>query len=218
MPVLLLRFRVDPAAKTRSAVIASSNMKRTFPHPALIVPLLFLIPSCSEPSLPGKWKLRRMDIMDLPNQRRQLTLDLNDPDQMKAALYKADQSRDVRSSGTDRGAMDTVDSAAAGKRKAGIDSFVNSALHTAMTLERNKRFFMRSNGLIVCSVPGWHFGDSLEGSWMRKDDTLVLVTGEGEQGYTWKFVIRQLTNKALELQGVFDGFEGRGNAFWFVRQ
>ena len=88
-----------------------------------------------------------------------------------------------------------------------------------MTLTANNKFYMRSNGLIVpTAVPGWHFGDTVQGEWTRNKDTLLLSIGDDKHSYKWKFKILQVTNKDLKLQEVFDVFEGSGNVLWFVRR
>jgi hypothetical protein len=103
--------------------------------------------------------------------------------------------------------------------KADIDKYVASSLNTSMTLKNGNKFLMRSNGLIVPNaVPGWHFGDTLEGRWTKVKDTLVLSVGDDKLGYKWKFKVLQLTNKNLTLQELFDGFEGRGNELRFIRE
>jgi hypothetical protein len=88
-----------------------------------------------------------------------------------------------------------------------------------MTLKSDNKFSMRSNGLIVPNaVPGWHFGDTLQGRWTKVKDKLVLSVGDDKHSYKWIFKVLQLTSKDLTLQELFDGFEGRGNELRFVRQ
>ena len=100
-----------------------------------------------------------------------------------------------------------------------IDKYVASALSTNMILKSDNKFYMQSNGLIVpTAVPGWHFGDTLQGTWTKVKDTLILSIGDDKQGYKWKFKVLQVTTKNLKLQELFDGFEGRGNELRCVRQ
>ena len=142
---------------------------------------------------------------------------------MKALLYEANiPKEDMKADSLsvfdeDESSMDTTVDVNA--MRAEIDKYVASALSTNMTLKSDNQFYMRSNGLIVpTAVPGWHFGDTLQGRWTKVKDTLVLSVGDDKQGYKWKFKVLQVTSKDLKLQEMFEGFEGRGNELRFVRQ
>ena len=162
--------------------------------------------------------------MDVPHQKKQFTLDLSSPDKMKAVLYEANLANEevpeIDTIGALSNETDDIDTTVnESARKADIDKFVTSSLNTSMKLKANNSFYMVSNGLIVPNaVPGWHFGDTLQGQWRKNKDTLVLTIGDDRQGYKWKFKILSFSNKDLKLQEVFEGFEGRGNELRFVRQ
>ena len=188
----------------------------------IVYAIAFLVTSCSEQSIHGKWKLREVDLMDVPSQKKRITLDLTKPDKMKTELYEESipeelRAKSLNTSNKETGGLDTI--SGADKIKADIEKWVTAALQTSMTLERDNRFNMKSNGLIVPTVTaGWHFGDSLQGNWATHKDTLVLSIGNDTQSYTWKYKIIQLTKKDLKLQELFDGFEGRGNELRFARE
>jgi hypothetical protein len=149
--------------------------------------------------------------MDVSHQKKEVTLDLTDPEKMKSYLYE----EAVKVQGLLPDSGDTSKE----EIKSFIDKYVETFQNTSMKLIGDNSFYMNSFGLIVpTSIPGWHFGDSLEGSWAKSGDTLILSTGDESQSYKWKFKILQLTNKELKLQEFFDGFDGRGNELRFVRQ
>jgi len=160
--------------------------------------------------------------MDVPNQKKRITLDLTKPDKMKTDLYKESipeelQANSTNTSNKEAGGQYNITDV--NKIKADIDKWVTTTLQTSMTLDRDNRFNMKSNGLIVPTVTaGWHFGDSLQGKWATNKDTLVLSIGDDIQSYTWKYKIIELSKKDLKLQELFDGFEGRGNELRFVRE
>ena len=198
-------------------------MKLTTTQIILLFGVLILTTSCSGQSLSGKWKLQQVDLIDVPTQTKKVTIDLTKPDKMKALLYEAnipkeDMKVDSLSVFDDNeNGMDTT--VGLNAMAADIDNYVAASLNTNMTLKSDSKFYMRSNGLIVPNaVPGWHFGDTLQGRWTKVKDTLVLSIGDDKQGYKWKFKVLQVTSKDLKLQEVFDGFEGRGNELRFFRQ
>jgi hypothetical protein len=197
-------------------------MRPTFIKPIVIIAIVITATSCSEQSLQGKWKLRQIDVMDISHQKKEVTLDLTDPEKMKSFLYEQNlpKEQDLKPGTGDTSNNEYIDTTIdLNAMKADIDKFVESTLNTSMTLEKDKSFFMNSYGLIVpTALPGWHFGDSLKGSWTKSGDTLILSTGAETQRYQWKFKILQLTNKELKLREVFDGFDGKGNELRFVRQ
>ena len=78
---------------------------------------------------------------------------------------------------------------------------------------------MVSNGLIVpTAIPGWHFGDTVQGKWTKTNDTLILTTGEEKLVYKWNFKILLATDKDLKLQQVYENYKGKVNELWFVQQ
>jgi hypothetical protein len=189
----------------------------------LLFSAIILTTSCSGQSLSGRWKLKQVDLMDVPNQTKKFTIDLSKPDKMKALLYEAnipEENIKVDSLSLDNDEDNSIDTSLdVDEMKADIDKYVASAINTSMMLKSDNKFYMRSNGLIVpTAVPGWHFGDTLQGRWTKVKDTLVLSIGDDKQGYKWKFKVLQVTSRDLKLQEVFDGFEGRGNELRFVRQ
>jgi hypothetical protein len=190
----------------------------------LLISIIILTTSCSGQSLSGRWKLRQVDLMDVPHQTKQFTIDLSKPDKMKAVLYEATipkkRAINTDSIGSLSYEIDDIDTTVEViTMKTDIDKYVASSFSTSMTLKADNKFYMISNGLIVPNaVPGGHFGDTLKGKWTKNKDTLVLTIGADQLEYKWKFKILQVTNKDLKLQEVFDGFEGRGNELRFVRQ
>lgn len=198
-------------------------MKLTTTQLLLLFCVFILTTSCSGQSLSGKWKLQQVDLIEVPNQTKKFTIDLTQPDKVKALLYEANIPQGEMKADSlsvfdkDKSSIDTtVD---INEMRADIDKYVASFLTTNMTLKSDNTFYMKSNGLIVpTAVPGWHFGDTLQGRWTKEKDTLVLSIGDDKQGYKWKFKVLQVTSKDLKLQEVFDGFEGRGNELRFVRQ
>ena len=186
------------------------------------VSIFVVVTSCKNQSLSGQWKLRQVDLIDVPNQKSRFTIDFTQPEQMRAYLYKAnlpeinmerDTSSDLNNEAIDMDTTMDVDA-----MRADIDQYVASSLDANMKLGDDHQFYMKSNGWIVpTAVPGWHFGDSIQGSWATIQDTLIFSIGDNSQDYKWKFKILQVTDKDLRLQEVFDGFEGRGNELRFVR-
>ena len=199
------------------------EMKLTTTQIILLFSVLMLTTSCSGQSLSGKWKLQQVDLIDVPSQTKKFTIDLTKPDKMKALLHEANIPKEVMKvdslSVFDDNENDMDTTVDLNEMRADIDNYVDASLNTNMTLKSDNKFYMRSNGLIVPNaVPGWHFGDTLQGRWTKVKDTLVLSIGDDKQGYKWKFKVLQVTSKDLKLQELFDGFEGRGNELRFVRQ
>jgi len=212
------------ARKNANTAIACNSMRLTTIQSLLLILVIILITSCSGQSLSGQWKLRQVDMMDVPNQRKQFTLDLTKPEKMKTDLYEASLLKEQGLKTDSINALndeidDMVTTVDVSTMKAEIEKFVTSAINTSLTLRSDNKFYMKSNGLIVpTAAPGWHFGDTLQGKWIKNKDTLVLSIGDNKQDYTWKFKILQVTNKDLRIQEIFDGFEGRGNELGFIRQ
>jgi hypothetical protein len=134
--------------------------------------------------------------------KKTFTIDLSKPDKVKKDMFSS-FLQEPQEEG------DEIDTA---EVKADIDNTVASYLKAGLTLTDDNKFRMVSNGLIVpASIPGWHFGDTLEGEWAKTNDVLTFSVGENEQGYTWKFKILHVTSKRLRLQEISQGAIGTNN-------
>ena len=186
-------------------------MRATKIQSILMIAIIISASSCSEQPLSGNWKLTQLVVMDGPNLNNRVTLDLSDPDKMKSYLYEeAIKVQDLLPDSSDITKEEI---------KSFIDKHVESFQNASMKLMGDNSFYMNSYGLIVpTSIPGWHFGDSLEGMWTKSGDTLIMSTGDETQSYKWKFKILKATNKELNVREVFDGFEGNGNELRFIRK
>jgi hypothetical protein len=175
----------------------------------LLLIVIFLTTSCARQGLSGNWKLQRVEIMDVPHQKKIFTLDLTRPEKIKADMYKDHQQQALaEGSGIDSTELMTD-----------INKTVSSYLQARLILDDDNQFRATGGGLIIPSaIPGWHFGDSSQGRWTKTNDTLLLFIGDDSQGYTSKFKILKVTGKDLKLQEIFENFEGKGNELFFVRQ
>jgi hypothetical protein len=184
-------------------------MKPATIQSSLLFAIMVLTSSCSGQILVGQWKLQQVKVFDVPHHRKMYTLDLTRPDKIKADLFK-DFQQQAKEEG---GEIDTAEV------KTDINQTVASYLKSKMTLSANYEFRIVSNGLIVpTAVPGWHFGDTLQGKWIKKNDTLVLSIGDSDHGHRWKFKMLQATGDILRLRELFEPLEGKENELWFVRQ
>ncbi len=171
--------------------------------------------SCSAQDLEGRWKAKKVTMAGL-GQTDSLTIDLTNADQLKkemlASLLSEPQEEGYK--------IDTSE------MKTDIDQTVSAYQKNHLWLNKNKTFEMVSNGLLLeNSIPGWHFGDSLTGTWVRTDKLLTLFIGTENQGYQWKFKILDLSSKMLKVQQISQGvrqivetLEGPKNVIEFVRQ
>ncbi len=171
--------------------------------------------SCSGQSLTGRWKVQKVKLLDMMHTKN-FTIDLTKPDKVKKDMLSS-FFQEPQEEGFE---IDTAEI------KADIDKTVVAYQKAELTLMDNKIFDMVSNGLLVLtSVPGWHFGDSLTGTWTKSNDLLTLSIGDNNQGYQWKFKILQLTSKNLKLQQISQGakdtndmLDGPENEIEFKRQ
>ena len=195
--------------------VTCNRMRPTTVQFLLLLALFTINVSCSGQSLAGIWKVQQIKLVDMMHGKT-FTIDLTKPDKLKREMLTSFLSEPQE----EGFAVDTAEI------KADIEKTVASYLKSKLTISNNGKYSMVSNGLIVMNaVPGWHVGDSLEGTWTRSGDILTFSVGDGNQGYEWNFKILQLSDKGLKLQQISQGakstkdrFDGPKSEIEFVRQ
>jgi hypothetical protein len=181
-----------------------------FPTRYSLFALLLLLAACSrQPSITGEWALTEVRLLDQMS-RSTVNINVSNPDATKQqfrALY---------------GEKFLAEEAGDGEWESEIDTILAYAQKAGLRLSSNREFGMDSYGLIVPkAVPGWNFGDRLLGEWNLKKDTLALTIGDGEIGYTFRFIVLEKSSKMLklrELQDVGSGSVILGNETTYSRK
>jgi hypothetical protein len=177
-------------------------------HSCLLIGLTIVVTSCSDQSISGHWKVQKIKLEDRIRDTT-FTVDLTKPEQVKTDMFNLI----IQEHWQEGHPMDSIN------MKADINAIVESYLKSGLSLKENNRFDMRSHGLIIPkAIPGWNFGDSLQGKWAKQNDTLILSVGDHEDVYTWKFRILETNRKEMRLKEIFENSEDHGNELWFVKQ
>jgi hypothetical protein len=152
--------------------------------------LSLLIISCSGDAITGKWKMAKSRVIDTKT-GEVIEIYIANPEAARKTLLA--QSDNFLPSPEYTG--EDV--------KADVDRMVEKHRNAGFELFEDGRLFMVSNGIILPrAVPGWHFGDSLVGTWQRKGDTLRFEIGDFTD-FDFRYIILDAGNKKLKLRQAF---------------
>ena len=180
-----------------------------FPNRYSLFAMLLLLAACSrKPSITGEWALTEVKLLDQMS-RSTVNIDVSNPGATKKQLHALYGERFLAEEDGDDEWESEIDTILAYAQKAGL------------RLSSNREFGMDSYGLIVPkAVLGWNFGDRVLGEWDLKKDTLALTVGDGETGYTFRFIVLEKSNETLKLRELHDDGTGMilGNETTFSRK
>lgn len=87
-----------------------------------------------------------------------------------------------------------------------------------LVFKSDSTIYMNSNGLIIpTAVPGWHFGDKVEGKWTQHVKRLKFIIGDNKVNYPFFYKIIKQTNDSLILGMTNEDYEETSMILEFTR-
>lgn len=151
--------------------------------------LSFLTISCSGDGITGKWKMAKSRAADART-GEVIEIDVANPEAARKSLLAQSEHflPSPKYTGEDM--------------EADVERMIEDHRNVGFELFEDGRLFMVSNGIIVPrALPGWHFGDSLVGTWQRNGDTLRFGIGDFTD-FDFRYVILEAGKGKLKLQQV----------------
>jgi hypothetical protein len=177
---------------------------RTF----IIFFLLTFLFSCRPSGLEGKWKPVSQRFINGMQWQKPIQLNLNDPDSLKRIMLGEllkEQPPGV------------ADSPSILHK---IDEMVKHFQNARLILNADLNFTMINNGFILPNtIPGWHLGDTLMGTWMKQRDSLILNIGENENVFSIQYEIVRNNKDSLLLRELLYANESKpSREIVFIRE
>jgi hypothetical protein len=161
----------------------------------IFLPVLLL--SCTQDNLIGTWKPVSTRFISKMQKDKTPVFDLIKTDSLRSVLY-AEILQNQEPGATDTAAILKE-----------VDATIKHWQGSSVTINSDTTFFMVSNGFIFpVAIPGWHFGDTLTGSWSKKNADLTLSIGDETHGFSVRYQIMKLDKDSLILREILFGTNG----------
>ena len=161
-----------------------------------IIGILFLlfVFSCrqNEDHLIGRWKVVAGRFKGGLQWETPFFADLTKPDSLRLEFFNR-MTKDLALQGST-----SIDSNTLMRQ---VDSMITYYRGASLVLKQDSSFEMFNNGFIIPNViPGWHFGDTLGGTWSKQKESLILHIGNDKRFASLQFRILKFDKESLTLR------------------